>query len=183
MPPFAENFNDSCASISSHTSVQKTEESKSSGVVLAPVSSRRRRAVRKCVGFAEFDSVVEIEHHKDMDKEEISDVWLSRAEMAGIRNQVHAVLSTLDGEGRVDGEKVQGVCLRGLLQHHRSYHQKSRAMLFRQYDIVYEFQTFEDTHGVPVPHQILAKSLVAVSLVSAYEARERALQDTQDAAL
>jgi hypothetical protein len=170
MPPFAncqELLGDSYRSILSQPSQKE--------------NAGRRPA--KNVAFSHFDEIIEIPHLNGMSVEEISKAWFSRREMADMQQRSRNILSILDQDGRQDGRMLEGLCLRGLMQHHPFSIRKSKEMLYRLYDIVCECQTFEDTYGVPVPDELCAQHLSAVSRVSEKEARQRALLDQKDAIL
>mmetsp|Transcript_5211 Transcript_5211/g.8229 ORF Transcript_5211/g.8229 Transcript_5211/m.8229 type:complete len:171 (+) Transcript_5211:56-568(+) len=138
--------------------------------------------LQKSVRFADFDEVVEIKHINDMTANEIADMWMSNEEHQAVRSEARSIVEMMNAQqDDSDGSALEGLCLRGLDQHKRSYTDRSKAAIHQMYDIVDECQTFEDTHGVRVPEELLAKYLMAVSVESRAQAIARALKDMADA--
>jgi hypothetical protein len=146
--------------------------------------------IKKSVRFAEYDEVKEIWHRNDMTPQDFDALYMSTEEHTLIRQNALQDLCTFIDAEVVDGDENDAsieqniqipVCVRGLENQLFENEQRFQEAVNMLYDIVYDCQTYEDTHGVKVSDEYLAHHLLQVSDQFSEEARQRAARDAEEA--
>jgi hypothetical protein len=106
----------------------------------------QRRSKDRIVQFSRTDELQEIPHINDLSEEEVSGVWMSRAELQAIRRQCATIVRFVDA----DSATKHGVCLRGLEQNTPSYVAVQVGIRQQLYDAVYAIQQFQVSTGMMV---------------------------------
>ena len=129
----------------------------------------------KTVTFSPTDELQEIPHINDLSDEEVSDVWMTRAELQGLRRQCAAIVKFIDMESAVQ----HGVCLRGLEQNTPAYVAVQVTIRSKLYDAVYAIQHFQLTTGTVVT-DLLSETCQQLSHDSVLQAQIVGMLDAID---
>lgn len=127
---------------------------------------------RDHLAFADYDTVFQIPHIKDMSKKEIHDCWMTSEDLKAIRQ---ACIGTVR-EMNKGVEPPEGTFLRGLDQHSDKYRERKDEINNQIYDAVFRIQEFQRLSGKDAS-EVMAKMCTKYSEPSVIAAHMSAISD------
>ena len=159
----------------------RVEVSNNNAATTATTSNRRRQH-RRSIQFAKQDEIYEIPHIDDMSDEEIDDVWLSNREMKKVRQEARSIVSLIDSDDFMLDDYNDGLCVRGLDQHTKTYMNRRQAENDLMFEAVFRLQPFKQRTNIDVNVDGLIADLCAkYSVAAVVAAANRAKFDEQEA--